>query len=356
MIRVLEIEVNNAKGGIESFIYNYVSHNTNHEIKLDIVTTCKNLNMESWLVDKKCQVIHVNRVNYILKIMRAIKKNKYHYIHIHKNSLINPIPLIACKLCGFENVILHSHNSQPSMGKAFSFLHYINRKIFSNTKYKFACSDLAANWMFGDQKGIFNIYNGVDFKEFNFNFQKRISLRNKLGIENRKVIGHVGRFTEVKNQKYLINLISELLKNDSSFCLLLIGDGALKDKCYEYAKLLGVDKNVFFLGERNNVCDFMQVMDIFVMPSLFEGLPIVGVEAQVTGLPCIFSNNITPEVKISDYAYFLDLNNKQQWIDSICNAINSKYDRNNSIKKVDNRFDIVNTVNQLNCFYSTINS
>lgn len=227
---------------------------------------------------------------------------------------------------GFKAVIVHSHNSNldfPWYEKPFFklFLKYEHKKLSKLEITKWACSDKAAQWMFGDKSEYEFIKNGIDVSNFKFNKQVRDKIRLQLSYSNSDfVIGHCGRFAEQKNQEYLIDIFIEYLRIDSNAKLLLIGpmlDTKIKEKVLYKIESNGLKDKVLLLGAIRDVASYYNAMDIFVLPSRYEGLPIVAIEAQASGLPCIFSNEITEQCSISNYNSFESINNIDDWVRSL---------------------------------------
>lgn len=189
------------------------------------------------------------------------------------------------------------------------------------------------------------INNGVDLEKFRFNPEIRDKERKKLGLEKNKIIGHVGRFAYQKNHEYLIKIMERLHRIDPNIKLLLIGEGPEKKRIRDLVKSKGLEDTIIFYGTSNSVNDLFQAMDVFVLPSHFEGLPIVGVEAQASGLPVLFSNQITPEAKITQNVEFLGINeeNIEEWVKQIMLAIEEKrVDSYQDLKK--RKFSIQDTI------------
>lgn len=194
------------------------------------------------------------------------------------------------------------------------------------------------------------INNAINIEKFKFNKEKREQLRKELGIENCFVIGHVGRFVKTKNHEFLIDVFNEVLKQRNNAKLLLIGDVNLKSLIEAKVKNLGIEKAVIFLGVRNDVADLYNAMDVFVLPSLYEGLPVVGVEAQTNGLPFICSDRVTNEILLTDNIRLLSLQQyKTEWCDAILNAERKKIaNKKDSLLK---NFDIKSESKKLEALY-----
>lgn len=302
-VKVLHLELDVHMGGIESFLYNLYSQIDRERVQFDFVTRSNRPAMESELRELGAKIYRVSSYKNPLAYMRdlnAVIENGYDVIHIHKNSAAVILPFIVAHKHKNSRVFVHSHNTAPSKGKVTTILHQINKKsLYELSDIHLACSDVAGKWMYGDRK--FEVVrNGIDTDKFRFDKNRRDVKRRELNVSDKTfVIGNVGRFTEQKNQVRLLDIYSEVKKKNSDSKLLLIGEGDLKEGCVVKAKELGIEKNVMFLGNRNDVADLMQAMDAFVMPSLFEGLPIVGVEAQAAGTHAFLADTISKETEIS---------------------------------------------------------
>lgn len=216
------------------------------------------------------------------------------------------------KKAGVPVRILHSHNTSGAdqiLKKLRN--NFLNKWAVRQASVYFACSKKAALYLFGKKKAslnkVFLLKNAVDLKRFSYNSIVRDKMRKELKIENAFVIGHIGRFCNQKNHHFLLQIFMEIIKINENSRLLLLGDGDLKQQIENEIKDLNLEKYVLLEGVRENVSDYMQAMDILVLPSLFEGLPVVGIEAQAAGLPCVFSDRITKEASVTGGVQFLPL-------------------------------------------------
>jgi len=192
------------------------------------------------------------------------------------------------------------------------------------------------------------IPNAVDTEKYKFDPEVRETVRKELGIEDKFVIGHIGRFVYQKNHDFLIDIFSEVYKRNDNAVLLLIGEGALLDDVKAKVHKLALDDVVYFLGARQDANRLYQAFDVFCLPSRYEGLPVVGVEAQIAGLPCVFSSAITKETKFTDYLTFVDLKQSiLDWAEIVLNSTNSGRKTNVNI----GMFDISKQTQELECFY-----
>lgn len=333
-MKVLELNVDDVgKGGVYSLVCNFISHKPD-DIKVDIASIARFESKKDveFLHSFNAKVFFVGTSNAFLrpvvdffKTARLLKKRKYDCVHIHGDTAYTILPLlIAAKISGIKKIIVHSHAAgvDGNHRKIKYFLHMVTRKYLNMKDVLYvACSDYAANWMFPfmNSDDVYLIKNGVDLEKFKFKQDVRDSVRKELGLENKFVVGHVGRFSYQKNHEFLINVFYSLHEQMPESVLLLVGEGKLLVSVKAQVHALGLDESVIFYGTSGHVDKLMQAMDVFVLPSHFEGLPIVGVEAQAAGLPCIFSDQITHQTKLIGDVDFLPIEKKDidKWVNSI---------------------------------------
>lgn len=226
------------------------------------------------------------------------KEHHYDVLHWCACSCTTIAPLFFAYKNHVPIRITHSHNSS-CFGWHNKLLHYALRPFMNiMTTNRLACSEKASKWFFGNRESLI-IKNGININAYSFNESTRERVRREFGIsDSTKVIGHVGRFDPVKNHDFIIDIFASFA-NTNNAKLMLIGIGALEKKIKEKVEGLNLEDKVLFLRERSDVPDLMQAMDLFLMPSLFEGLPFVLVEAQAAGLPCLVSKNIDMKVKLT---------------------------------------------------------
>lgn len=327
-IKVLQIMGCLGSGGVEAVIMNYYRHIDKNKIQFDFVV--HRGAVKSFVAEAKSMGAKVYEVTpytenifkFTYEIYRIIKNERYQIVHSNMNSL-SFFPLFAAYIAGAKVRILHNHTTDNKAEGVRTLVKRLLRpfaKMFANQYW--ACSNLAAEWMYG-KKAIENnkvriINNAIDLRKFTFNEKKRTNLRKKLGLEYCFVVGHVGRFVQQKNHCFLIDVFNELVQRKPDARLLLIGDGLLREQVEQQVKTLGITDKVILLGVRDDVADLYNVMDVFVLPSLYEGLPVVGVEVQANGLPFLCSENVTKEILISPYVklYALD-NSAKDWANEV---------------------------------------
>lgn len=276
---------------------------------------------------------------------------EYHVIHGHVRSTAS-IYLKIAKKHGLIT-IAHSHSTSNGSGISAFVKDAMQFPIRNTADYLFACSDKAGVWLYGrkvlTQPNYRTIPNGIDLKRFAFNAEKRQQMRKELGIaESTFVVGHVGRITTPKNHKFLIELFTEYYKKNSDSKLLLVGDGELREAVEQQCILLGVRDAVVMAGSKTNTEDYYQVMDVFVFPSLWEGLGIVAIEAQASGLPCLVSDNVPNEALLCSYVEAISLKDMTKWVVEL-----GKVHSNKRVAELDNlsSYDICKIAEELQAFY-----
>jgi len=308
--KILIIGMHDLIGGVETFLMSYWRHIDKNKFQMDFLSIYPKLCFEDELIKGGAKIHKVsdfkrNPLKYAKELSKILKENKYDIVHINMLSAANFIPFIVAQRCKIKKVIAHSHNTGVPKGIFRRFLHTFCRKIIlSNASDFFACSKKAGKWMFGDERAKV-IHNAIDVKKFSFNEVARKKIRDDFSLENKFVIGHVGRFHEQKNHSFLIDVFAEVYKQDKNAVLLLVGDGELKSAIEKKVENLGLKNAVVFAGVRPDVENFYQAFDVFVLPSLFEGLPLTLIEAQCTSVTSIASEPITREANITELLQYL---------------------------------------------------
>ena len=257
---------------------------------------------------------------------------------------------LAAKMAGIKHVIIHSHNASTIYSTK---VHNVFKIFLDQMKItRFACGNDAGKWMFKTKK--FEIINnGIDLDNFLYTPQIRNKIRKKMGWEGKFVVGHIGRFNLQKNHQFLIDAFYEFQKNKTDAILVLIGDGELRKEIERKVSSLNMEDKVQFLGVRDDVDKLYQALDLFVFPSLFEGLPVVLVETQAADLPCIISDTITNEVVINDNVTVLDLDSGSTvWASKIEKIYSSNIERKDtSMMLTQAGYNIVDVAKRLENFY-----
>lgn len=317
-VRVLQIIGIVCGGGVEAVIMNYYRHIDRSKIQFDFVVD----GYEKTILDDEIEslggkVYHVepykkNIFRYMSQIYHIVHDNHYDIVHSNMNTL-SVFSLFPAWLAGAHQRILHNHSTAVRSEGIRSVMKNILRPLaplFAN-RYA-ACSKLAGEWMYGKKMmasgKVTIINNAIDLDEYAFSSEIRQQYRSDLNIpKDALVIGHVGRFMYQKNHAFLIEIFKEIVKEHPNAVLLLIGDGELRPEIEAKVQNYALLDKVFFLGLRKDVKNLYNCMDVFVLPSWYEGLPVVGVEAQANGLPIFLSDKVTNEILLTNSASVLNL-------------------------------------------------
>ena len=343
-------------GGVESFVMNYYRNINRDKIQFHFICDRDSTNIpyeEIEMLGGRVILIppYQKIFNYIKELRKIFRENKYRIVHSHLNSL-NVFPLF----CAYkENVcvrIAHSHSTTNKKEWKKNIIKNVLKrfsKIFA-TDY-FACTEYAGKWLFGDkQENIKLVNNSINIEMFKFNDEIRNKIKKELNIEDKFVVGHGGRVVQQKNHDFLLDIFNEIYKNDKNAILLLIGEGPLEKDIKKKINDLKLNDVVYFLGIRKNVNELMQAMDVFVFPSLYEGLGMVLIEAQASGLKCVCSTEVPIEAKLTENITFLNLDDGvEKWYENIIAEKNTRksyveelrmcgYDIKNEVKKLENDY------------------
>lgn len=332
-MRILMISVARMdRGGIESYLMSLIRQFDHKDCHVDFVvhrqeSGCYENEIKGWGSNiYRLPRLRKHPFKYIRQLYQLIKNGNYDIVHRHATASVMWIDLAIAKLAGVEVRIAHSHST--------SWNHKCIHKLFIPllnyyATDRFACSNKAGEWMYG-KKAFTIMKNAVNIKKFSFEKTIRDKYRKDLGIEEKKVVLHVARFTSEKNHEWVIRLISKIEEKNIVFCF--VGDGPLRDSIQEKVMELGLNDRTLFLGQRNDVNNIMMACDCFILPSLFEGLPVTVIEAQCTGLNCIVSDNVTKEVDLGMVS-FLPLN-ESDWVNLIHKFDLDEHIRENGILNI----------------------
>ncbi|MBO0477310.1 glycosyltransferase [Vagococcus sp. DIV0080] len=323
MTKVLHVLGYMPVGGVGSLLLG-LKKNINDDIEMDclLFKSSKKSNFsEEWTrLGGKLKIIPFElKVRNYFKIRKYIndffKDSNYDIVHLHSPNLGFIIFPISKK----HNVrirILHSHSTIHSEKKIRNYRNSIlvrlgNRKA----SYRVACSQDAGDFLFSGKEFLF-LPNGIDVKKFLYSNYTRKVMRENIS-EDTKIIGMIGNLTPIKNQQFILKLAPQLLKKNSNISFWFIGEGIDRNKLEEFVEQQQLSENVKFLGRRDDISNLLQAIDIFVMPSEYEGFGISAIEAQAAGLPCIVSKGVPNEIKISDYVKFISLKDTEKWINQL---------------------------------------
>lgn len=249
---------------------------------------------------------------YFKSLKAYLKSQSFDVAYIHGSSASIVLEMITAKMAGIKRIIPHSHNTTGN----HVFLHKLLRPLVNFlATTRLGCGMDANKWMYGKKESVF-IPNGIDLKKYAFSAAQRKIKRAELKIpEGTIVLGHVGAFNEQKNHEFLLQFFSRVKRNFGNLPVLLlcVGVGSKLSQIQQLSKKLGIDDCVKFLGQRTDVAELQNAFDVFVLPSLFEGFPIVAVEAQTSGLPCIVSETIDKTVDLCGLVKWLPIDNAELW-------------------------------------------
>lgn len=300
MIRVLHVVTSMDVGGIETMLMNYYRHIDRSRLQFDfLVHRSARGAYDDEIESLGGRIYRLPRLNpFGVKYRQRLQQfffehSNYRIVHSHLDCM-SAIPLKAAKKAGIPVRIAHAHSSNQDKNLRLILKQIYKHFIAQEATELFACSAEAGRWMFGIAE--FTVFsNAIDASKYTYSPAIRDEVREELGIIAPCVIGHVGRFSAVKNQKFLIEILASMKKKGKNAQLLCVGQGTTMEAVQMRAKELGVADGIVFPGVRGDVHRMMQAMDVFVMPSLYEGLPLVLVEAQAAGLPCVISDKVPIE-------------------------------------------------------------
>lgn len=295
MRRILQIIGSLNYAGVESVVMNYYRHIDTERIQFDFVTHSpvpERYDEEILALGGRIYRLPHRAKKpfaYLRLLSGLIRENEYDTVHIHQNSASMAMDAFVAKRCGVKTIIGHSHSIRCNI----LWQHYL-LKPFVNLLVtdRCACSEEAGRWVFGDRNDVTVVRNAIDLERFHFDETTRAEYRRDLGVEKETVIGYVGRLRMEKNPIKLVEVLAALHERNEKAILLIIGDGKLKEQMTKRAEELGVLPYIRFLGRRDDVPQLMMAMDVFLFPSLFEGLGLVAIEAMATGLPCVVSDRV----------------------------------------------------------------
>ena len=355
-IRVLQVVTHMERGGLESTLMNYYRHIDRERVQFDfLVHRQERAAFDDEIESLGGKLYRLPRLGpwsegYLAALNHFFDEHpEYKIVHVHQDCLSSVI-LRAAAQHNIPVRIAHSHNANQDKNLKYPIKLWYKRSIPKYTTNLFACGKDAGDWMFGGAPYQI-INNAIDATAYSFNPKKRIEMRHQLGLADKLIIGHVGRFNPQKNHPFLLDIFAALLRKEPNAVLLLVGGGEDMLKIQAKAHALGIAEHVRFLGVRSDVADLMQAMDVFVFPSLYEGLGIVLIEAQAAGLPCVVSDTIPREAYLTDLVTAEKLSSSvEAWAEKILakRAI-PRIDRRAEIAAHD--FDITTEAVKLQEFY-----
>lgn len=340
--RVLHVITGMGSGGAESYIMNMYRSIDRNKIQFDFLLRSKEIIYEDEIKKLGGRIYYTSEYpKHALRNKREVKQffkehPEYKVIHVHGNALIYMTVLKIAKKNKIPCRIMHSHNTQTKL-PAYRILHNLNKLFVKSwaTDY-FACSNDAGKWMFNS--GYVLRRNAIDVEKFSNCDASVDSIKKSLNIENKIVIGNIARFLPSKNHNHLFKVFKEFSKSHADSVLVLVGDGDYRENVENLIKKYQIEDKVLLLGIRNDVATLLHMFDVFLFPSLFEGLPVTLIEAQASGTACVISKNITDEIRITPNVISLSLDEDiSVWVRELERAI--------SMKKIDKEAIVEMVVN-----------
>lgn len=347
-------------GGAETMVVNVLDALDREKLGFDFVIPGAEPGYYEERVKKLgAKVIHIPRRSesfwkFHREFYRAVKNGGYKTVHIHtQNAFFTSLQVFLARRAGAERILVHSHNTMDwRSGMAFR-LHASCRKwLYQHTDVRLACGREAAEWLFGTAQGVEILPLPVKCDALRFDPERQKKLKEEAGLTGKTVYLHVGRFMDVKNHVFLIQIFEELHRRQLDSVLLLVGDGELRPQIEEQAKAAGLSDSVRFLGNLSDVPDKMNLADAMIFPSKYEGFPTVLLEAQAAGLDCFASDSITPEIKLTDRIHWLSLEQSPAvWAEKIL-VTKRKPDRAADNEPVKAKYDVSAVTRRLTELYT----
>lgn len=352
--RVLVFGLHDQLGGLENYMHNIVNFMDQVPVHFDFAVSFPEMAYESEYRSQGIKTYHLasfkrHPLTYYSQILTILREERYDSVYYNMMSAANIIPLIAAKRAGVKQIVAHAHNNGIPHGVFRRFLNSVCRnkvRKYATELWSNSCS--SAEWMFGSSEGVTIIQNAVDAQSLRFNEETRRRVRLELGVEDNFLVGNVARFAEQKNHKFLIEVFNALKAIRPESKLVLVGRGELEEQIRKQVDSFRLSDDVLFLGERTDIQDLLQAMDVFILPSLFDGLPLSALEAQASGLFCVTSTEIPSEVCILPDSIQLDLNQSpNEWATEISRVHENRKELSNMV--LDSVYDIRNQAPSIAC-------
>lgn len=357
-IRVLQVVTYMGRGGLETMLMNFYRNIDREKIQFDfLVHRDFEADYDEEIRQLGGRIYRISRLNpvsrdYLNQLDSFFKEHpEYKIVHSHVDCMAG-IPLKYAKKNGVPVRIAHAHNSNQTKNKKYLLKLLYKQLIPKYATNLYACAEAAGRWMFRNRE--FSVLNNaIDSRKYCYNFETAKRVRAELKIsEKTLVIGHVGRFDPQKNHEFLVKIFVEILRRVPDAKLLLVGAGDLQADVQKQVLSLGIQDHVIFTGVRSDVYDLLQAMDVFLFPSLYEGLPVSIIEAQAAGLPCVISDKVPIECKKTDLVQQVKLTeNYEMWAETVISAAQQNERRDTSEEIKNAGFDVCENARQLEEFY-----
>ncbi len=365
-LKILHFPIRNSNGGVTRSALKFWKYIDHDRFQFDFATCSPKLDFEQDIIDQGCKVHYIScyaeqDAEQFCKELREILLQGYDVVHLNTSWWKSFYAEQVAHEVGIKKIVVHARSTSVDITdnkqrEKELLIHEKYKKDFNEgiATHFLACSTEAADFMFGPQiprDKIQILHNALDIDRYSYDETKRTNIRRKLGWENKFVLGSVGRMGYAKNHKFLVDCFYEIQKKAENAILLLVGNGELSDDIHRQVENYHICDKVVFAGAVDNTEDYLQAMDFFALPSRFEGLPNVLIEAQTAGLICISSNSVTREAKLTDNVIFLELE-KDKWVDEILRYAKG-YVRNKVDKQIrDAGYDIKQEIKILERIYA----
>ncbi|MDE1548154.1 glycosyltransferase [Jeotgalibaca caeni] len=351
-------------GGIESVFLNWYRHLPSDAVEFELLV--RNYSPDSPLLKEYLELggkLHtLDTPSLNIKSMMAFyrkvnqffaKHHEYDFLHVHVAD--DPFVIQTARRRGIKAVGIHAHTTGYNESyKSQGLKGKIRNHNVKDARYHLAITNAAAAWMFPEKNDVQIIHNGIDAAQYAFNAEKREAVRSQLQLDNRYTIMHVGRFSEVKNHLFMLEVFEKVRVQIPSSVLVFVGDGPLYSEIREEITKRNLEKDVLLLGARGDVPELLQAADVFLLPSKFEGLGLSAVESQSAGLPTLVSDQVPSDVAITDLVFFLPLDSLSRWVEVISDYSQVRERKNTYQDIVDAHYEIHQTIKDLIDFYQKI--
>ena len=368
-MKVLHIISAWGNGGVERYIWNYTHYF--ETCTIDILTLRKGSKESIFKLEDTSKIYNLPEVkgNYIKRVIERsklivefLKYHQYNMVHFDMTSADVFLLARAIRKNGFAcKIVIHCHasNVEPPNVPLKKLLHYACRAFLGNyADYYIALSDDTMRWMF-TQKNLkrkpSTILNcGIELQQFRYNEAERQNVRDRLDLGNKFVIGTVGRFSQQKNLPFILEIVEKYLKISEDFCLLWVGDGEYFEKIKKEAQIKGIEKYIVFYGLSDAVNPLLSAMDVFILPSLYEGNPIVGIEAQANGLRCLISDTVTRTANPTGLVTFLNISDVDHWVNELENYKDGIHHEDRIELLIEKGHDVKHNAEKMEQIYKTL--
>ena len=359
MKKVLIIGTTYIFGGVGRIIFDLCKHIDRDKVEFDFLyysdasieekKVIKELGGNFYLVPRYSR----NPIHFLKYIKKFYREHNYDWIHIHASTAM--LLIYSLPVWKEENtkIIYHSHASYLDGGFNRILHRLLKPLVIKHSDIRLAVSKQAATLMYGEGLNYICLNNGIDTAKYCYDPKVRSNIRSQVGIEDKYVIGNVGRFSVVKNHKFMLKVFNKIYNKDNNTVLLLVGGGELEDEIRQEVKERKLEDSVIFYGTTNEVSKIFQVMDVFFLPSLWEAFPVAAIEAQAAGLPVVASTEISDEVAITPDFHNMDLNRDSidVWADKLL-SLKDSYNRTNKYEAIIQAgYDITTSADELKNIY-----